>query len=220
MGARLLGKVMLAPLVVLRSARAPWPVRVAQGLSLVGDLALEGRSRGRFLVGVGAFLGAQLGYGVALRRRSTSPLLGTPARRRLLGAGTGGAAVAAVLAHRADPVLALPVAAYGVALARTVTAAVSVDAGPGRTGAVRGASLFWLSDALIGVRRFLLHDGAPPVGMAVAATYAAAQWCLAGALAQPGSTTNQGTRHRPVAVTVPAAYGAWGWYSTVPRAGS
>ena len=59
-----------------------------------------------------------------------------------------------------------------------VAAAAAVDADRGRGQLLTGASLFLVSDTLLGVRRFLLPDRAEGLDTAVVATYVAAQWCL------------------------------------------
>ncbi len=154
-------------------------VLAAQGLSWTGDLALLGAGRGRFLTGLTSFLGAHLAYTSALRSRSSEPVLGTPGRRRFLAAGAAAASGMALAAGREDRGVALPVAGYGVTLATMVAAAAAVDPDSGRGQLLTGASLFLVSDTLLGVRRFVLPDRAEPLDTAVFATYVAAQWFLA-----------------------------------------
>src|SRR3954451_13721720 len=95
--AALAGKAVLMPMISVRSLRAApptspagalAPVVAAQALSWAGDLALEGRSRGWFLAGLGSFLGAHLAYIRAYRARASAPVLGTPAGRGVVAAGT------------------------------------------------------------------------------------------------------------------------------------
>ena len=92
----------------------------------------------------------------------------------------------AVVAAREDRVLALPVAAYGATLTTMVAAAAAVDTDRGRGRLVAGASLFLLSDTLIGVRRFLLGDRTEALETAVMASYAVGQWCISDGMLRPG----------------------------------
>ena len=84
----------------------------------------------------------------------------------------------ALAAGREDRGVALPVAGYGITLATMVAAAAAVDPDRGRAPLLAGASLFLVSDTLLGVRRFVLPDRAEGLDTAVVATYVAAQWCL------------------------------------------
>jgi uncharacterized membrane protein YhhN len=175
---------LVMPTLAARTAvgpRGPGFRRVlaAQGLSWGGDLALLGSGRGRFLTGLTSFLAAHVAYTSALRSRASEPVLGTSGRRRWLATGTAAASAMAVAAARDDRGVALPVAGYGVTLATMAAAAAAVDPDRGRGQLLTGASLFLVSDTLLGVRRFVLPDRAEPLDTAVLATYVAAQWCLA-----------------------------------------
>jgi uncharacterized membrane protein YhhN len=182
--ARLAGRVLLMPAVAapaLRSRRQTCLGRVttAQACSWVGDIALLGRSRGPFLTGVTAFLLAHVAYISAFRARSSQRVLATRGRRRLLAAGATTATAMALAAARKDRALAAPVAGYGVALSAMVAAAAAVDPARGRSEVLRGASLFLVSDALIGVRKFLADDRGRGLEAAIATTYATGQWLIA-----------------------------------------
>ena len=175
---------LVMPALAARTATGPRSpelsrMLVAQGLSWGGDLALVGAGRGRFLTGLTTFLAAHVAYTSALRSRSSEPLLGTPGRRRFLAAGAAAASGMALAAARDDRAVALPVLGYGVTLATMVAAAAAVDPDRGRGQLLAGASLFLVSDTLLGVRRFVLPDRAEGLDTAVLATYVAAQWCLA-----------------------------------------
>ena len=75
--------------------------------------------------------------------------------------------------------MAVPVAAYGLALTTMVASAAAIDADRGRAAVLTGAALFMLSDSLIGLRSFILGDeDSVPLETAVLSTYAAAQWCI------------------------------------------
>ncbi len=171
-------KPLLMPALAVRRGAGP-VVAAAQACSWAGDVALMREGRRPFLAGLCSFLAAHVAYVVAFRGRSSVPLLGSPGRRRVLVAGGLAAAGMAAAAAREDTAVALPVAAYGSTLAAMVAAASAIDRDRGRTRVLAGASLFLLSDTLLGVRTFLLHDRAPALDGAVMATYTAAQWCIA-----------------------------------------
>lgn len=69
-------------------------------------------------------------------------------------------------------------AAYGATLTAMVATAAAIDPNRGRGRILAGASLFLVSDTLIGVRRFLTDDRSPSLQAAVMATYTAGQWCI------------------------------------------
>ncbi len=181
--AQQIGLPLVMPALAARTATGPRGpgfrrMLAAQALSWGGDLALLGTGRGRFLTGLSSFLAAHLAYTSALRSRSSEPVLGTPGRRRILAAGAAAASGMALAAGREDRGVALPVAGYGVTLATMVAAAAAVDPDRGRGQLLTGASLFLVSDTLLGVRRFVVPDRAEHLDTAVVATYVAAQWCL------------------------------------------
>ncbi len=181
--ARQVALPLVMPALAARTATGPRGagsrrMLAAQGLSWGGDLALLGAGRGRFLTGLTSFLVAHVAYTSALRSRSSEPLLATPGRRRLLAAGAAASSAMALAAAREDRAVALPVAGYGLTLVTMVAAAAAVDQERGRGRLLTGASLFLVSDTLLGVRRFVLPDGAKGLDTAVVTTYAAAQWCL------------------------------------------
>jgi uncharacterized membrane protein YhhN len=180
---RILCRAVFMPSLVARTFGVPWAAGsgqlvAAQTLSWAVDLALMRRDRAPFLVGLGSFLVAHVAYVSAYRCRSSQRLLAAPSRRRLVAGGSLVGAAMAVAAAREDPVVAVPVAAYGATLATMVAAATAVDRDHGRGRLVAGASLFLISDTLIGVRRFLLRDRTDTLETAVMATYAAGQWCI------------------------------------------
>ena len=180
--ARIVTKPLLMPALAVRGG-SPGLV-TAQAGSWAGDVALMREGRRAFLAGLCSFLVAHVAYVVAFRARSSEPLLGSPGRRRVLVAGGAAAAGMAAAAAREDRAVALPVAAYGATLATMVAAAAAIDRDRGRDRVLAGASLFLLSDTLLGVRTFLLGERAPALDGAVMATYTAAQWCIADGMAQ------------------------------------
>lgn len=134
------------------------------GFSLVGDVALLGRSEKHFLAGLGAFLVAQICYLAAFRRVPSDGPAWVP---MLLVA----AVVAGLLALRvwplvrADPRVGIPVFGYA-ALAGTMAVVAWAS---GHVVLSVGATLFLASDALIGYCRF---DREPPWGpVAIMVTY-------------------------------------------------
>lgn len=183
--ARLVTKPLLMPTLATRTLASGHRrgLLTAQAFSWGGDLALMGRSRASFLAGVGSFFGAHLAYISAFRARSSSPVLDTPGRRRFLAAGGLLAAGMGLAAAREDRAVAVPVAAYGVALASMVAASAAVDGD--RSEVLRGAALFLASDAVLGIRTFIVGEerrGSTALEGVVMATYTAAQWRLGEAL--------------------------------------
>ena len=175
--ARLLTKPLLMPLLSAGGVDDP-ALRAAHALSWAGDVALMSHDRRSFLTGVGAFFGAHLAYISAYGGRSSAPLLATPGRRALLASCATSAAAMGLAAGRKDRSLAVPVAAYGIALGTMVTAAAAVDEDRGRGRILAGAAVFLLSDTLLGVRRFLTKGEDNALEGAVMATYTTAQWLI------------------------------------------
>ncbi|NPC98391.1 lysoplasmalogenase [Nocardioides sp. zg-DK7169] len=180
---RTVGKALLMPSLAVRLLRSPrspgsGTVLLAQAFSYAGDLALNGRTRGRFLAGLSSFLLAHLAYIAAFRRRSSVPVLADPGRRRFVVAGGTLSTAMALAAARTDRTLAAPVAVYSLTLTAMVASAAAVDHDQGRDRLLTGASLFLVSDTLIGVRKFLAGDRGRLLEAGVLTTYAAAQWCI------------------------------------------
>ncbi|MFI7605236.1 lysoplasmalogenase [Micromonospora sp. NPDC049366] len=143
----------------------------ALAFSTGGDVALLVGGTGWFLTGMALFLGAHLCYIAAFTRHRAAaalrrpPLLAVPLGYALLTA----AALTWMWTGLTDAGLAVPVAAYALALA---TMATTAAAHGWRVGL--GGALFLLSDLLIatGVAGVLDPPGAPVLVMA---TYAAGQ---------------------------------------------
>lgn len=196
---------MLALLGWLRGA-APGPYRrwIAIGLSfsLVGDMLLQW-SPELFVFGLGAFLLGHLAYLVAYLSdiRTLSPLA--------LGiALIAGGSMFATLASAGLGGLLIPVALYALTISAMLWRALArLGAAPVNRRsawlAAAGATLFVLSDSLIGVNRFVMPFAGAHV--AIMLTYWLGQWGItASALA--------GTKHPRTAVTSQGAGG-------VPTAG-
>ncbi len=183
-------KPLLMPALTARFVSGPrgpggGVVVTAQGFSWGGDVALLGDTRRAFLTGLGSFLAAHVAYISAYRRRSSAPVLATQGRRRFLAAGTLAASGMALAAGREDRTVVAPVAAYGVALTSMVVAAAAIDRDRGRNQVLAGAVLFFVSDAMIGVRAFLAGNHVPGLDAAVMATYTAGQWLISEGMTRP-----------------------------------
>lgn len=193
---RQLGKPVLMPALAARFTRSPRGpgfalVILAQACSWGGDIALNGRTRRRFLTGLGLFLTAHLAYLGAYRTRTSVPVLASRGPRRVLIAGSVASTAMALAAARSDRAVAVPVAVYGFTLSTLVATAATADVARGRRRLLTGSVLFVVSDTLIGIRRFLSRDQGDALGVAIMATYAAAQWNIAEGMVGPdgdGST--------------------------------
>jgi uncharacterized membrane protein YhhN len=187
---RMVTKPLLMPTLAAATVAAPSTtptlvrhVRVAQGFSWLGDVALLGRSRGRFLAGVAAFAGAHAAYICGFTRaRDSNITLSDPGPRAaaVLFAATG--PVMARAAGQRDPALRLPILGYAGVLAAMFAASTVLDRGlpeSARHRVVVGTGLFMLSDTLLGVQKFLRHGESPRLETAVMATYTAGQWLIA-----------------------------------------
>jgi uncharacterized membrane protein YhhN len=155
---------------------------VALGLCTAGDVALLRDDDAAFLGALTAFLGAHGAYASAFGSSRGASLRSAAAARRLAPVATAWAVVVPALARRAGA-LRVPVLVYGSALAGMQATALLLDPGVPRSARRRiagGAACFMLSDALIGLRRFVApartHRG---LDVAVMATYATAQWLIA-----------------------------------------
>lgn len=130
---------LIAYLTVVARPAGSWLIAVALGWATAGDVALMFPGLTAFLIGMGCFLGTQLGYLAAFLRR------GRPRWTPVIGYGLLWAAVNLTLGPRLGP-LRIPVLVYSLALVAMATAATGVSR---RVAA--GAGLFVLSDLLIGL---------------------------------------------------------------------
>lgn len=158
-----LAKPLLAPVLLaylLRARRRVDGVAVGLVFATAGDVALLLSGRTAFLVGMGCFLGAQVGFLTAFLRHRR------PSVAAVVGYLVCWAAANAALWNALGP-LRLPVLGYSLALSLMAAAATGVS----RRVAVGGA-LFLVSDLLIGL------DAAgttlPGHSLAVMTTYIAA----------------------------------------------
>lgn len=182
---------VLAGSLALDPAARRSPLRgstlLAQAAGLAGDVFLLGERRADFLRGSAAFGVGHLAY-IAGFWAHRGPARPAPA----LAVAASWAATApllAIAAGRQDRRLGPVVAAYAALLAGTTAASTQLDpalpAGA-RRACVAGATLFMLSDALIGVRTFVLDDPPAWTDAAVMSTYTAGQYLLSAGAARAG----------------------------------
>ncbi|MEU3773819.1 lysoplasmalogenase [Streptomyces sp. NPDC032472] len=166
-----LAKPLLMPLlvayVVLTRPRAPRLLVAALLFGWGGDLALLFDAEPAFLIGMGSFAAGHVCYLVLFGRGRTHPGLGAAYAAALLG-------TVGLLWSDLPAALRIPVACYSLLL--TAMAYRSSALGP-RAGL--GGALFLLSDSLIatGVAAW---PQLPRPDFWIMATYAAAQYLLAG----------------------------------------
>lgn len=175
-------------------------ITVGLGLSLLGDLLLEWPAD-LFVFGLGAFLVAHLAYlrAYLLDTRRLAPLA------LLAAAGTGGA-IFTLLASGGLGALLLPVACYALAISAMLWRALArLGSGIDRPSALLaagGATLFVLSDSLIGVNRFVApFEGASYL---IILTYWLGQWGIAASV--PRSLTPLAGREIPSAPSLEIGY--------------
>jgi uncharacterized membrane protein YhhN len=148
---------------------------IALVLSLIGDVLLM---FDRFVLGLFAFLLGHIGYvaGFVARDVDVLPLAVGVAIAVLAGAVVGGRIVTAARTG-SEPDLARPVSAYVLVISVMVATAVGTTV----PTAIAGASLFYVSDALIAWNRFVRKLRWAPVAIMV--TYHGAQALLVTSLA-------------------------------------
>lgn len=191
-------KLVFKPLTTLLIIAHAWPrgrgepatrrwVLAGLVLSLAGDVALLWPEEG-FVAGLVSFLLAHLAYLWAFTRGHRLAAPPWP----FVAYGLLAAAILTGLWPSVPAGLRLPVLAYVVCLASMAAQAGvvalrsrgSADAARGRVLAVGGA-LFLSSDTLLAIDRFAAPW--PTAGLAILATYWAAQWCIASWLRRDGS---------------------------------
>ena len=191
--ARTVTKSALMPLLVLDthvaasggSSALLRGVRAAQGFSWLGDVALLGSTQRRFLLGLGSFAAAHVGYIAAfagsLDPESSGREPGVRAAAAVFAA-TGPAMAA--LARRQDPALAVPVLGYAGIISAMLATSTTLDRAfprAARQRIVAGSALFVVSDTILALGKFARADGSGPgpLDTAVMATYTAGQWLIA-----------------------------------------
>lgn len=159
----------------------------AQAFSWGGDVALLGSSERAFLAGVVSFFAAHVAYLTAfLSAKDRSPVMEAPGPRIAGAAWLALAPFMASAAGRKDPHLRVPIAAYSSILSAMFATSTMLDhelPERARKKVVAGATLFLLSDALLGIQEFLLETRQPKLDTGVMATYTAGQWLIADGVA-------------------------------------
>ncbi|MBI3792274.1 MAG: lysoplasmalogenase [Gemmatimonadetes bacterium] len=159
-----------------RSPRYRRGIVAGLALGTLGDILLMIPDERLFPLGLGSFLVGHLAYlwamtdGVAFLARKQPVVVIGALLALLLG----------TLLRAVEPGLRGPVALYMIvlgtmAMQARVRVMVAPDAGA-RLAAI-GATLFMVSDTLLGVERFVMPF--PLATVAILATYWGAQWCLA-----------------------------------------
>lgn len=194
--ARALTKPLLMPTLMASLLTDPKaadsPLRtstlMAQAGGWGGDLALMGDGPQNFALGSGSFaLGHAAYIGGFLRNRGKERRPGPKAVGGLWAVTAPGMVFGAA---KQEPMLGPTIAGYSAMLASTVAASTQLDpALPKRARrlSVLGATLFMLSDSLLGTRKFLLKNPPPRLESGVMATYTAAQFLLSEGAASAGS---------------------------------
>lgn len=169
---------------------------VALAFSWAGDVALLGSSRRTFLTGVASFAAAHVAYiGGFLTARDRKPRRLNSDKNARPDSGSKAAAVTwlvlmpvvAIAAGRKDPALRVPVAGYATLLCTMFATSTRLDPelpSASRRRIVLGTSLFLVSDAVLGIEKFLLKDAGPRLGSVVMATYTAGQWLIVDGVAR------------------------------------
>lgn len=160
-------------------------VRAAQGFSWLGDVALLGSTQRRFLLGLGSFAAAHVGYIAAFAGSRDPESSGREPGVRAAAAvfAATGPAMAA-LARRQDPALAVPVLGYAGIISAMLATSTTLDRAfprAARQRIVAGSALFVVSDTILALGKFARADGSGPgpLDTAVMATYTAGQWLIA-----------------------------------------
>jgi uncharacterized membrane protein YhhN len=166
----------------LRGTKIVAPVLLAITCSWFGDvLLLFDDQKLFFMLGIGAFLLAQVAYIIAYFKATDTnfePLIIRKYPLIPVGLALLPALILRVVAPYAGDLL-VPVVIYSGALLIMVTAAVARYAKtslPSFLHVTLGAFLFMLSDTLIAFDRFL--NNVPLSGMFIMSTYMAAQWLI------------------------------------------
>lgn len=199
--ARWVTKPLLMPTLVAAMTQRPGNSlsgATAVGLvgSWLGDIALLGKSDKAFLRGMTGFAAAQSAYiGAVIPMLDHSrPLTKNPTAKAIVLTSATLTPGVAIVAGRKDPALGTAVTAYGALLTGHAAASAHLDAKklPSSRQRARlvGSLLFLLSDALIGIRKFVLPSRPLALEGAVMGTYTAAQLLISESAR--ATTTEQG----------------------------
>jgi uncharacterized membrane protein YhhN len=147
-----------------------------------GDVALLGEGTKPFLVGAGSFGLGHVAYLAGfLRQHGHSGIREASAPRVVAGSWALTAPVMAFMASRRNKDLGGPVFGYATMLGGMAAAAnyLDTDLSPAaRRLTAAGATLFMVSDTMLGFRKFVLSDPPAALETGVMATYTAAQFLL------------------------------------------
>jgi uncharacterized membrane protein YhhN len=146
-----------------------------------GDLALMGKGI-FFLLGLGSFLVMQILYILLFRKDWAKPsfLMKKPVWIMIFGLIGIVFYYFSYPALKTDIVMFIAVAVYAAALVSMALSALNRKGGVGEQGFQMlfiGASLFMISDLMIGVNQFIIKDF-PYAGFAIMATYISGQWLI------------------------------------------
>lgn len=147
-----------------------------------GDVALLGEGTKPFLVGAGSFGLGHVAYLAGfLRQHGHGDPREVTGTRAVAGSWALTAPVMAFMARRRHRELGGPVLGYATMLAAMAAAANYTDSDlpkSARRLTAAGATLFMVSDTLLGFRKFVLTDPPAALETSVMATYTAAQFLL------------------------------------------
>lgn len=134
------------------SSLAGQVVLAGLGLSMIGDLALIGRSRPAFLGGLGAFLLGHVAFAVAFVLRGFDVV---PALAALGLVGLSGGVVWRRLSPSVPSAMRAPVAGYVLVISAMVVTAAGASGAAGGTLGLVGALMFYGSDLAVARDRFV-----------------------------------------------------------------
>ncbi|GAB4093938.1 lysoplasmalogenase [Flaviaesturariibacter terrae] len=176
--------LLLAAMVVSTTPRSGSYLKglllAALGASWLGDLLLLRDSELFFLLGVGAFFLAQVGYALAfvqLRRQKNMrfrPLMLVPVVTYYI-------CLIALLFDHLKPALRVPVLVYGLGISAMLAMALQLVRLKNRRSAgliFGGALLFIASDSVLALSKFYWKESSTGSGLVVMATYGLAQLFL------------------------------------------
>jgi uncharacterized membrane protein YhhN len=190
---RFITKPLLMPLLASSVAAGPrtaltGPALAAEACGWVGDVALLSEARRPFLVGSTAFGLGHAAYVAGFwSQRPKTTLIASRRARALAAVWAVAAPVNAVRAGRHDRTQGAAVAAYSLSLTSMAIASGHLSPSVPRSARVLaglGGLAFLSSDALLGLRKFVLSDPPPALEGLVMATYTSAQFLLAEAAAR------------------------------------
>lgn len=160
--ARTVSKVLSTALLtyVAWAADGPWLLVATLAFSVLGDFFLARGTDNDFILGLGSFLAAQIGYFVLflpIGRGAALPLDVPAAVVMVLGVVVFCGAVASQLVPELPARMRVPVVVYIVAILSMGVAAAAFNS----LTIFAGAALFLASDAAIAIERFMMEPDTP-----------------------------------------------------------